>query len=134
MNIVYLIEHLTQKGCKYYRTNNVQKFKPRIWRMQLSQPIREHKQELSLKREFLRVYVRACHEEGSLISIGSFISEHSWSMIREDGVVTNQILSCEVYSCILCQRTNIFKHGQYSYRINAFIQYGRFYLLLGNSW
>jgi len=50
-----------------------------------------------------------------------------------------QILSWEVYSCILysasCTRiTNIFKHVRYSNRSNAFIQHGRFDLLLENSW
>jgi len=60
-------------------------------------------------------------------------------MVMEDGSVTN-IYSWEVHSCILFQCvahgefTNIFKHGQYSNRSNAFIQHGRFDLLLYTSW
>jgi len=33
-----------------------------------------------------------------------------------------------------CTRITIFKHGRYSYQSNAFIQHGRFHLLLDISW
>ena len=58
-------------------------------------------------------------------------------MVMEDGCATNLKLESSfmhpVSTC--CTRiTNIFKHGQYSNQTNAFIQHGRFDLLLENSW
>jgi len=54
-------------------------------------------------------------------------------MVMEDGGVTcfklESVFIHPVPTC--CTRiTNIFKHGPYSYRSNAFIQHGRFDLLL----
>ena len=59
------------------------------------------------------------------------------SMVMEDGCTTNVKLGSSIIHPVptCCMRiTNIFKHGRYSYWRNAFIQHGRFDLLLENSW
>jgi len=56
-------------------------------------------------------------------------------MVMKDGSVTDfKLESSFMYLFPTCctRITNIFKHGRYSYRSNAFIQHGRFDLLLEN--
>jgi len=58
-------------------------------------------------------------------------------MVMEDGGATHfklgSVFMHPVSTC--CTRiTDKFKHGRYSNRSNACIQYGRFDLLLQNSW
>jgi len=58
-------------------------------------------------------------------------------MVMEDGGATKFKLGCLFMQPVLtcCTRiTTIFLHCRYPNRSNAFIQHGRFDLLLENSW
>jgi len=57
-------------------------------------------------------------------------------MIMKDGSATMFKLGSSFMHLVrtCCTRITIFKQGRYSYRGNAFIQHGRFDLLLENSW
>jgi len=55
-------------------------------------------------------------------------------MVTEDGGVTSFKLRSLFMQPVRMCCTDIFKHGQYSYLSNAFIQHGKFDLLVENSW